>query len=116
MGLDMYLFDRTGERRFGYWRKANAIHGYIVHNFADDVDECQKIKLTRENLSTLRKHCLMVLADNSLAWSLLPPTQGFFFGGYDVDNYYYDDLRDTVRIIDKALQSKLRQFIYRASW
>lgn len=115
MGLDMYLNDSQGNE-LGYWRKANAIHGYIVQKFADGVDECQNIKLTRENLAQLRKDCLQVLADKNLARELLPPTEGFFFGSYDVDDWYHDDLKHTVAVIDDALNSTKRVFIYRASW
>ena len=36
-----------------YWRKANAIHNWIIENCADGVDECQIIELTKENLESL---------------------------------------------------------------
>lgn len=115
MGLDMYLNDVQGND-LGYWRKANAIHGWIVRTLADGVDKCQKIKVTRHNLAELRKLCLMVLADRTLARELLPPTDGFFFGSYEIDELYEQDLRETVSIIDNALNSKKRVFIYQASW
>jgi len=115
MGLDMYLVDRAGND-LGYWRKANAIHGWFIRAVANEVDNCKPVRVTREQLAQLRKLCLMVIADRTLAHKLLPPTTGFFFGSYDIDNCYFEDLRDTVRIIDNALNSKKRVFIYRASW
>lgn len=116
MGLDMYLTDRQGNE-LGYWRKANAIHGYIVRTAGENVDNCQKIKLSRYALQTLRSHCLMVLQDISKAKELLPPTEGFFFGSYEIDNWYVEDLKETVKIIDKALsETRKRTFIYQASW
>jgi hypothetical protein len=33
----------------GYWRKANAIHGWFINNVADGVDECQEIHLAESN-------------------------------------------------------------------
>ena len=33
-----------------YWRKFNALHSYIVENFADGIDECQKIDLSINNI------------------------------------------------------------------
>jgi hypothetical protein len=34
----------------GYWRKHPNLHGYIVENFADGVDECQEIELAPADL------------------------------------------------------------------
>jgi hypothetical protein len=115
MGLDMYLMDVQGNE-LGYWRKANAIHGWFIRTLADGRDECQKIKVKRQQLAELRKLCLMVSADKTLAYKLLPPTIGFFFGSYEIDNCYFEDMRETVKIIDNALNSKKRVFIYNASW
>ena len=33
-----------------YWRKANAIHGWIIRNCADGVDECQEIVISSDKL------------------------------------------------------------------
>lgn len=115
MGLDMYLRDTKGNE-LGYWRKANAIHGWFVRTLADGRDECQRIKVTRKQLAELRKLCLIVIADRTLAQALLPPTKGFFFGGYDIDEWYVHDLRVTVETIDSVLNTKKRVFVYNASW
>lgn len=116
MGLDMYLVDATGNE-LGYWRKANAIHGWFVRELAGGVDECQNIPVTRIDLERLQDACAAVLNDISKAEELLPPTEGFFFGSYDIDNYYQEDLRDTLKIIDNILaNTKKRKFVYRASW
>lgn len=115
MGLDMYLSDVDGDC-FGSWRKANQIHGWIVDKFANGIDNCEEIEIPRTGLIELKQLCEIVLTDNSLALKLLPPREGFFFGSYDIDNYYFDDLRDTLEIIDFALQSTADTFIYQASW
>ena len=101
----------------GYWRKANAIHGWIVNNCGGGVDECQQIKISRASAETLVDVCKMVLADNSLAADMLPPTVGFFFGGYEVDEWYIDDLKRTIGIFEKALSDKTIDYLtYQASW
>ena len=101
----------------GYWRKANAIHGWVVNNCGGGVDECQEITISRIHAEALVDICKIVLADNSKAQDLLPPTQGFFFGGYDIDEYYLDDLRRTISIFEKALSDKTIDYLtYRASW
>lgn len=115
MGLDMYLNDRNN-RTLGYWRKANSIHGWIVREKAYDVDECQKIPLTRDDLKQLRKVCINVLSNPEKAYDYLPPTVGFLFGSYAVDTCYFQDLQDTVKILDGALSTKKRRFVYQANW
>jgi hypothetical protein len=84
----------------GYWRKANAIHNWFVNKVQNGVDECQNTDLTYEHLLALKTDCETVLADHSKANALLPPQSGFFFGGTDVDKYYFDDLKQTIKIIN----------------
>lgn len=70
MGLDMYLGARnqTGEfQQIGYWRKANAVHGWFVRECADGVDECQEIFVSREQLLKLRSDCNNALANRENA-------------------------------------------------
>lgn len=109
----------------GYWRKANAIHGWFVNELAGGVDECQEIPLDRGHLEILRDSCKAVLAASDMeeeaAEHNLEPTQGFFFGAYAIDEYYIQDLKDTVNMIDNVLSIVPEgdyewQFIYQASW
>lgn len=115
MGLDMYLTSLEGYE-LGYWRKANQVHGYMVRNFAGGEDDCEEIALTRENLEKLQEDCRTVIGDMGKALELLPPTYGFFFGSYDLDEFYREDLYHTIAIIDKCLATEEENFIYRASW
>ena len=62
-----------------------------------------------------------VIKDPSEAKRLLPTQEGFFFGSTDYDEFYIQDLKDTIKIIDEALattdESVLNQdFSYEASW
>ena len=41
-----------------------------------------------------------VMTNTALAEELLPTQDGFFFGGTDYDQYYYEDLEHTVEAID----------------
>jgi len=106
----------------GYWRKANQIHHWFVQELADGEDDCRKMFVTRENLEELLSLCLQVLAvrytpqGESVAKDLLPPSAGFFFGTYEIDEYYYSDLENTVETIDRCLKSKFDYFEYQASW
>ena len=57
----------TVTKQVGYWRKANAIHGWIVRNIADGIDECQRIYMNREDLVSLRDSCVNELNNRSNA-------------------------------------------------
>ena len=47
----------------------------------------------------------------------LEPTEGFFFGSTEKDEWYYKDLKETVEGLDKALSlPNSYEFYYRASW
>jgi len=103
----------------GYWRKSNAIHGWFVKNCQNGIDECQKVSVEREQLAELLQACETVIADATKAQELLPPQSGFFFGGLDLDEYYYEDLKRTVKMLNRILTSdrlKDFDFEYQSSW
>lgn len=85
----------------GYWRKANQIHAWFAerHNLENDVD----VSISRDELAELRQDCELVLADHSKAERLLPTQSGFFFGPTEYDEMYFQDLTDTIAIIDRVL-------------
>lgn len=111
----------------GYWRKANAIHGWFVSEMADGEDECQEIGVDRGHLLILQDSCKAVLAadkddmEEVAADHGLEPLSGFFFGGKDIDEWYIESLKDTITMIDNVLSIVPEgnfewQFIYQASW
>ena len=166
MGLDMYLGVRTedGTQEVGYWRKANAIHGWFVRECGNNVDECQEIVVPKIKLMELQALCLSALIKRSQdpapfeetespkssksvpvdgqemgEWLMeqmkmettlavmekefedtsdpLRPVAGFFFGGTEKDQYYYQDLMETAEIIRAALEEYPDgEFVYQASW
>lgn len=49
--------------------------------------------------------------------ALLPPQEGFFFGSTDIDEWYINDIKNTIEIIDKCLAlPKEWDFYYHSSW
>jgi hypothetical protein len=101
----------------GYWRKSNQIHNWFVKNVQDGEDNCQEAHVSREQLKELREHCQKVLDNNELAEKLLPTGSGFFFGGTDYDQWYFNDIEETIKIIDNALSMPDQwDFNYRSSW
>ena len=123
MGLDMYLHcrrkgsDSSMHDEVGYWRKANAIHGWFVENVQNGVDDCGEYVVSLDQLKALKGLCEAVLLNKDKAGVLLPSRQGFFFGAYGYDEWYFADIADTIKILDKALeQSEDVEFIYQSSW
>ena len=41
---------------------------------------------------------------------------GFFFGGTDIDEYYYEDLEETVKIVEECEKYPEDEFTYHSSW
>lgn len=111
----------TVKMTIGYWRKANAIHSWFVKNCQDGIDDCQTTHVSVEKLQQLRSTCQQVL-DNvelDIAASILPTQEGFFFGNTDYDQGYIQDVKDTIAILDVALQHAKESnvyFEYHASW
>jgi hypothetical protein len=99
----------------GYWRKANQIHSWFVTNVQDGKDECQESYVPREKLQELRDLCKTVIATKD--HSKLEPKDGFFFGSTDIDDWYWEDLKRTVEMIDRVLKmDECWEFRYRSIW
>lgn len=103
--------------RIGYWRKANAIHQWFVDNVQGGDDDCRGYYVDREQLSELKALCNLVLAHPELAAETLPPSDGCFFGSQAIDDFYFDDLRKTVEVIERAEQFSDSWYLqYHSSW
>jgi hypothetical protein len=103
-------------QEIGYWRKANAIHKWLVDNVQKGNDDCKEYVVFPNQLQKLKGLCLEIIEDGNKAPELLPTTNGFFFGGTEYDEYYFDDLHETVKIIDEALSDPDGDYYYSSSW
>jgi len=56
--------------------------------------------------------------NTEVALELLPPTQGFFFGGDDIDEWYLKDIEETIEKLTQLLSTKQKgeRFYYYAWW
>jgi len=106
--------------KVGYWRKANAIHQWFVKNVQGGVDDCQQANVTREQLKELSNICQEVLKDKTKTEELLPAMEGFLFGHTEYDNWYYEQLEDTVKTLENLLKwtegEQWWTFYYQSSW
>lgn len=113
----------------GYWRKANAIHGWFVENVQGGEDDCRAYEVELSQLLELKAIILKIQnakgkKRESLTMELLPPCDGFFFGSEKIDDGYWQDLQDTLDIIarieaEAAESDKHGGWVswqYQASW
>ena len=130
-----------------YWRKANQIHGWFVNN-ATELEQEVRYYVSKENLEELLLTCKNVLTilENSNkiikqivgGWKdgeeykvdvetydcvdeindLLPPTQGFFYGSDTIDEWYKQDVENTIKFLEEELPNTFEddEFEYYASW
>lgn len=102
-----------------YWRKANHIHHWFVQNVQDGRDECQPTELDADDLDTLIDLCQRVTVNHDLAPKLLPPQSGFFFGGTEIGDWYFEETEETAKDLKTRLDSireTADRFVYRSSW
>lgn len=147
MGLDMYLYGVTEDNQLeelGYWRKANAIHNWLSRaDSGEDVevswDNLMRLgEICAEVLQSTSLESAKVmngsrlvggiwepnivlglrLSNITVAESLLPTQDGFFWGSTAYDQGYWNDLLHTIIIINKILlvKNKYKKFIYNANW
>lgn len=101
----------------GYWRKANAIHDWFVNNVQDGNDDCGYYYVNRKDLEDLRYLCQQALDNPENADEILPTQDGFFFGSTDYNDWYMENLKSTIAIIDNALALPIEwDFEYHSSW
>jgi hypothetical protein len=129
-----------------YWRKANQIHGWFCNNTEEIVADV-KYYVTKTDLEVLLETCKSVsdilekspkitkqvvggwkdgeeylvpveVYDNNVIADILPPTQGFFFGSDTIDDYYKQDIDDTIKFLEGELPNceEDAEFEYYASW
>jgi hypothetical protein len=145
-----YGYNRIMEQ-VGYWRKANAIHAWLVNHVQDGEDDCTyHHECTKEILEelldtckTVLESCVMTYAkiqngerlidgkwepiyedgkiviDSSVAEELLPSCSGFFFGGTGYDQWYVQDIVDTIKIVERVLETtdfETQMVYYVSSW
>lgn len=117
-----YLPHINLEVSVAYWRKANQIHNWFVNTCSDNgEDDCKPLYVERSQLQELLDTCKEIkTAENPTekAEELLPPQSGFFFGGVEVDDYYFMQIDETIAKLEKILAEVPEDwdFEYQASW
>lgn len=108
-----------------YWRKANHIHEWFVKNVQDGEDDCRSYYVSREKLMELEAICRRVAEAGTpeLAAELLPSAAGFFFGGTEYDEYYFEQtdwtakrLAEILAVVPTGSGLSSYDFHYQSSW
>ena len=106
--VETYVLD------MGYWRKFAPLHVYIVNEFADGVDECQRIDLEADQLRKIAN----ALRDNELPNN--DDCHGFFFGGPEMWDEDRSEGKKHAKLFDKAADwveaTSWGSVTYQASW
>ena len=105
--------------KVGQWRKANQIHNWFVNNVQDGEDNCREYYVEREQLVELLELCKTVKSGGKeVAEEELPTVSGCFYGSTEIDEYYWQDIDDTVEQLERVL-AKVPEgwsFAYDSSW
>ncbi len=109
--IDVSKIDQITEQ-VGYWRKANAIHKWFVDKTQDGQDDCKESDVSFDQLMELLLTCSKVLKSKDA--TLLPPQEGFFFGSTKADEYYFEQIKHTIEMLEKIDPSG--DYYYQASW
>ena len=137
------------EEEVAYWRKANQINKFFMKRDIDgegrnakvdinDLKELLKIckrlkrelKLVDGKIHTGTKYTKngveemyadgKIIANKELAEELLPTEAGFFFGSTDYDEWYYQQIVDTIPVLEKIISEHNdaydMEYSYYASW
>ena len=111
------VYGASVEVTCAYWRKANQIHKWFVDNVQGGNDNCGEYYVSQEQLRELLDLVKRTLAERNP--TLLSPQGGFFFGGTDIDEWYWLGLKNTQEQLERVLnlpQVSDLSFSYSSSW
>ena len=95
-------------------------NNWFIQNCADGVDECQPIYVSIQKAKELLETIKIVKKNRDKANEILPTQSGFFFGGTEYDEWYFEALNYTeellIKLIDFCNRNKEYDMIYQASW
>ena len=100
-----------------YWRKVNAVHNWFVQNVQNGEDDCGEYYVSHDKLKELLTTARQALFHKDP--KELMPQAGFFFGSYDIDEYYWHGIKDTIKQLSKLTELpdfEDLSFYYQSSW
>jgi len=123
------------EEEIYYWRKANMIHGWFKKNvkFINDSDiqsfefGCEVIEKFKNDLKEIinlfkkykTRNEFKINENDSIykkIMEIMPPTEGFFFGSTDIDEWYLRTIEETYGFFSSFKCNENDTFYYYASY
>lgn len=130
MGLDMYMYRRRKnedkDEEIAYWRKFNALHGYILDlvDAAPD-SNTEELDLSLDDLNTIYETLLRVnyLLETSAEpvdgiyptetaeaiSEFFPPADGMLWGDKTIDEYFKEDVEYSIKKFKEVILPLARQ-------
>lgn len=118
MGLDQRIlinkkgFDIQKEEHIKeyYFRKVNCLHGYFDRKYNIDNFEYQKIDM--EDIKYLNQITEQILKTKDIDYAKenLPTYEGFFFGSYDYDEYYFMDIQEVNDVTNEIMNMNIDDY------
>jgi len=121
--IEKYKKDKQGwghivdiETRCCYWRKFNALHGWMVKNVQNGIDDCGKYIVTDVHLNQLLDDLKKVAPGEDT--KEFKPVGGFFFGSTNQDEYFYKSVEKLKSVIVYLLTQDMHDtmYVYQSSW
>jgi hypothetical protein len=99
------------------WRKANHIHKWFVDKCQAGEDNCERHEVKLADLEKLHGVLAQLLDhDESKAALLLPPCAGFFFGGTELDEWYWNEVDRTHAVLGEWIDFIKKDLLRENSW
>ena len=104
MGLDIY-FSRIKKTSndLVYLRKVNFLVGFVEEKTQHYISNLRGIEFTKEMAEELKDRCERVLANHGLAQILLPTTKGCFFGNYEYNDIYFEEVKGVLDELNNTI-------------
>jgi hypothetical protein len=117
MGLDHWLVARKNIMQHD-WRKFNALHAWFVDNVNGGEEiNCNEKGVRREELEKLLSILEAAWLDKENAGQYLPTRGGFFFGQTEYNEWYWNDVEETIDVLKNFLAlDEDTEFFYNAWW
>lgn len=101
----------------GQWRKAQTIHNWFVNNIQGGEDDCREYIVDSYNLEKLLKICENVKKNPKMAHKFLKVDNYTKFDETIYDQYYFQDIEDTIKILKEAIiEAQNADIYYSSSW
>lgn len=94
-------------------KKCRLVEGDVVNGFTfkrNEIGDIERVPIIEKGF---------VIEDPSTAKGLLPTSSGFFFGSTSYDEYYLNDIKETIELLERVLNETdfdTQKIVYCASW